>query len=420
MHLHLRNHRTAEGGQRQPPAPHAVEPLVRRPDRRAARGSHVQLPAALPQRRRRGRRPARRSWAAAPWCCASASPPATFWQDVVASAARCFSTSASCAAICSTPRRTRGDGVTQLRLACGNGLRAEVWTEFQQALPLFPQILEYYAATEGNFSLYNCEGRAGAIGRIPPFLAHRVPVALVKFDVDAGAPLRDASGRCMRCGPDEPGEAIGQILAASGATRFEGYTDPAASAQQGAARRVRAGRHLVPHRRSHAPGRAGIFLLRRPRGRHLPLEGRERLDHGSRGRDRRLPRTSSTRRCTALPCRTATGAPGMAALAVSEDFDLPELRPAARGGPAGVRPAAVPADRAGALELTGTFKQRKQELALEGYDLARIADPLVPGRCRSGGVPPARCRDQRRRLVAGELRAVPGSAALRRCCRHPR
>jgi len=65
-----------------------------------------------------------------------------------------------------------------LRLVCGNGLRSEVWAEFQEALP-HSQILEYYASTEGNFSLYNCEGRPGAIGRIPPFLSHRAPVAIV-------------------------------------------------------------------------------------------------------------------------------------------------------------------------------------------------------------------------------------------------
>ena len=31
-----------------------------------------------------------------------------------------------------------------------------------------PQILEFYAATEGNFSLFNVEGKVGAIDRIPP------------------------------------------------------------------------------------------------------------------------------------------------------------------------------------------------------------------------------------------------------------
>jgi fatty-acyl-CoA synthase len=51
-----------------------------------------------------------------------------------------------------------------LRIACGNGLRPEVWEPFQSRFKI-PRILEYYASTEGNFSLYNCEGRVGAIGR---------------------------------------------------------------------------------------------------------------------------------------------------------------------------------------------------------------------------------------------------------------
>jgi hypothetical protein len=36
-----------------------------------------------------------------------------------------------------------------------------------------PQILEFYAATEGNFSLFNVEGKVGAIGRIPPLRVSR-------------------------------------------------------------------------------------------------------------------------------------------------------------------------------------------------------------------------------------------------------
>jgi fatty-acyl-CoA synthase len=36
-----------------------------------------------------------------------------------------------------------------------------------------PQILEFYAATEGNVSLFNIQGKRGAIGHIPAYLAHR-------------------------------------------------------------------------------------------------------------------------------------------------------------------------------------------------------------------------------------------------------
>src|SRR5262249_28320467 len=67
----------------------------------------------------------------------------------------------------------------RLRLACGNGLRGDIWEQFRARFAI-PQILGFYTATEGNFSLYNVEGKVGAIGRIPPLLAHRFPAAIVR------------------------------------------------------------------------------------------------------------------------------------------------------------------------------------------------------------------------------------------------
>jgi fatty-acyl-CoA synthase len=121
----------------------------------------------------------------------------------------------------------------RLRLCCGNGLRGDVWERLQRRFAV-PNILEFYASTEGNVSLYNCEERQGAIGRIPPFLAHRFPVQLIRCDTDTGEPLRDADGYCMRCAVNEPGEAISPIKAgsASPARQFDGYTDPQASARK--------------------------------------------------------------------------------------------------------------------------------------------------------------------------------------------
>src|SRR5207245_3294421 len=85
----------------------------------------------------------------------------------------------------------REERAHRVRLCCGNGLRADVWTAFQRRFRI-PQIVEFYAATEGTVSLFNVEGEPGAIGRIPGFLAHRVPVALVRCDVEPGAPVRAA------------------------------------------------------------------------------------------------------------------------------------------------------------------------------------------------------------------------------------
>jgi fatty-acyl-CoA synthase len=118
----------------------------------------------------------------------------------------------------------------RIRLACGNGLRPDVWGDFQRRFRI-PQVFEFYAATESGVSLFNVEGEAGAIGRIPPYLAHRFPVILIKFDVEKGEVVRNERGFCIRCAPNEVGEAIGPLLkgASNVGSRYEGYTDAQAS-----------------------------------------------------------------------------------------------------------------------------------------------------------------------------------------------
>ena len=83
-------------------------------------------------------------------------------------------------------------------MACGNGLAPGVWDRFKERFCI-PQILEFYAATEGGVSLFNVQGKPGAIGHIPAYLAHRFSPALVVFDVEKGEPMRNAQGFCIRC-----------------------------------------------------------------------------------------------------------------------------------------------------------------------------------------------------------------------------
>lgn len=122
------------------------------------------------------------------------------------------------------PRRHR------IRLACGNGLSESVWTAFQERFEI-PQILEFYAATEGNISLFNVEGKPGSLGRVPPYLAHRFSPQLIRIDPETQEPVRDASGQCARCATGEAGEAIGKVMEDPSAigSRFDGYTDAAAT-----------------------------------------------------------------------------------------------------------------------------------------------------------------------------------------------
>jgi fatty-acyl-CoA synthase len=113
---------------------------------------------------------------------------------------------------------------TRLRLALGNGMAASVWPRFAERFPKM-RVLEFYASTEGNVWLYNVEGRQGAIGRLPPYVAAKSPLALVRFDEASQAPARGLNGFCESCDEDEVGEALGRISQDAG-SRFEGYNDP--------------------------------------------------------------------------------------------------------------------------------------------------------------------------------------------------
>ena len=70
----------------------------------------------------------------------------------------------------------------------------------------------------------------------------------------------------------------------------------------------------------------------------------------------------------------ADGRAGMAALVVGADFELAALRRVASALPAYARPVFVRI--VPALEITGTFKLRTQELIRQGYDPGRVADAL--------------------------------------------
>jgi len=146
-----------------------------------------------------------------------------FWNDIAEWNCTIFQYIGElCRYLLNSPRQP-SETQHQLRLCCGNGLRGDVWEPFKTRFEI-PQIIEFYASTEGALSLYNVEGKPGAIGRIPPYLAHRFPMALVKTDVETGMAIRDATGFCVRCDADETGEALTRIDLESDGSRFDGYT----------------------------------------------------------------------------------------------------------------------------------------------------------------------------------------------------
>ncbi len=121
----------------------------------------------------------------------------------------------------------------KVRLCFGNGLRPDIFDAFRERFGL-RRIIEFYAATESNVSLFNFDTRSGSVGRIPSWLRRKFPYAIVRFDLETGAVERGADGFCLRCEPDEAGEILGEILddPSRPGMRFEGYADAASTARK--------------------------------------------------------------------------------------------------------------------------------------------------------------------------------------------
>ena len=298
-----------------------------------------------------------------------------FWKDIVDTRCTLFQYIGELCrylvASPTVPEETRHS----LRLCCGNGLRAEVWEQFQSRFGI-PQILEYYAATEGSFSLYNLDGKPGAIGRIPAFLSHRTPIAIVKFDTDTNLPARDESGRCLRAQPNEIGEAIGQVASPKGAQggRFEGYADRKASQEK------------VLHdvfEKGDAWYRTGDLMRRDEQGFFYFVD---RVGDTFRWKGENVSTTEVAGVIASCPAVTdvavygvkvpgADGRAGMAALVVADGFDVDILRAHVKSRlPDYAQPLFVRI--VGTIELTGTFRLRKGELAAQGFDPRNTGDRI--------------------------------------------
>lgn len=256
----------------------------------------------------------------------------------------------------------------RLRMAIGNGLRPEVWSIFQERSGI-PRILEFYAATESNFSLYNVEGEPGAIGRIPAFLAASRAVSLVRYDMDNDAPLRADNGLCIPCATDEPGEAIARI-----ANDFEGYLDRAASEKK-ILRDV--------FRRGDAWMRSGDLMRRDARGFFYFVD---RVGDTFRWKGENVATAEVAQAIASYPgvqdvtvygvdVPARDGRAGMAALVVDDSFDMTGLRAHLSAQlPSYAWPLFLRLSRK--LEVTETFKHRKRELAVQGFDPSAIDEPV--------------------------------------------
>jgi fatty-acyl-CoA synthase len=271
----------------------------------------------------------------------------------------------------------------RLRMACGNGLASEVWDGFKDRFQI-PQIFEFYAATEGGVSLFNVEGKRGAIGHIPAYLAHRFSPPLVTFDVERSEPIRNDQGFCIRCAPNEIGEAIGKIVddPSNIGSRFEGYTNEQAS-------------DAKILRNVFEPGdawvRTGDLMRKDEKGFFYFVD---RVGDTFRWKGENVATSEVSEAICSFPgvkhanvygvtIPATEGRAGMAALVIEDELDLSKFRLHLMGRlPSYARPLFLRISDD--VETTGTFKYSKTDLVRQGYDPVATTDVIYFDNPESG------------------------------------
>ncbi|XP_059927135.1 long-chain fatty acid transport protein 2 [Gadus macrocephalus] len=273
--------------------------------------------------------------------------------------------------LCNTPTRP-DDRDHCVRLAIGNGLRADVWTDFLRRFGNIG-VREFYASTEGNVGFLNYTGKIGAIGRTN-FLQHKLfPYSLVKYDTERDEPRRDARGLCIEAVKGETGLLVSKITERA---PFIGYVGNEEQTEKKRLRDV-----LRPGDLYFNSG----DLLR------LDLEGflyfQDRVGDTFRWKGENVATTEVADALSLAGCVRDSnvygvevpgheGRVGMAVLTLREGapFEGGLVYQQVVGLPSYARPRFIRIQTE--VEVTSTFKQLKRRLVEEGFDPESIADPL--------------------------------------------
>jgi len=259
-----------------------------------------------------------------------------------------------------------------IRAITGNGLRPEIWPQFQARFAI-PKIIEFYGATEGNVSMLNYDGKVGAVGRVPWYVRGLITTRIVRFDIEHQMPIRNADGLCSECAAGEVGEAIGLIADKPG-QNFEGYT-------QGADTEKKILRNVF--KKGDAWFRTGDLMKR---DEHDYFYFIDRIGDTFRWKGENVATSEVAEALGVVPgiqeanvygvqVPGQDGRAGMAALVVAPDFDPATLAgKLAANLPAYARPVFLRLEPQ--MEITGTFKMRKVDLVNEGFDPQTIPNPL--------------------------------------------
>jgi acyl-CoA synthetase (AMP-forming)/AMP-acid ligase II len=252
-----------------------------------------------------------------------------------------------------------------VRLMVGNGLRPEIWDQFQRRFGI-QRIAEFYGASESNLAFVNGFNLSKTAGFCP------LPFAIVEFDHDAEAPLRDRRGRLRKVASGGVGLLISEITERA---PFDGYTDT----------RANEGKLLRDvFKKGDCWFNTGD-LVRDQGFRHIQFVDRVGDTFRWKGEnvattevEAALNRVAGVEQAVVYGVEVpgCDGRAGMAALTwTPARFDGARVAKLLRDAlPAYAVPLFIRLRRE--QEVTATFKFRKVDLKREGFDPSRIGEPL--------------------------------------------
>jgi len=287
-----------------------------------------------------------------------------FWDDVRNFDASIFLYIGElCRYLLNTPKATH-ERNHRLRLGVGNGLRPDIWAQFQKRFGV-PLIREFYGATEGNAPIVNFEGRPGMVGRLKP------GQVVVRCDAATGEVYRNAQGFCERARLGDKGMLVAKI---SKVFSFDGYVDKSATQKKilndvfkSGDRYFNSGDLLEIHEDGWVSFADRVGDTFRWKGENVSTNEVAEVLNGAMG--------VLESNVYGVAVKGAEGRAGMASISANGELDLDGLahhvctKLAAYQRPYFLR---VQTD----MRITGTFKHQKVDYRDEGYDPEKVKDPL--------------------------------------------
>jgi citronellyl-CoA synthetase len=284
-----------------------------------------------------------------------------------------------CRYLLNTPRQA-DDHLNPLVTMMGNGLRPDVWHEFKGRFGI-NRIAEFYGSSEGNVAFVNMLNKDCTVGTTS------IPMALVKYDIDADEIARDKQGRLIKVANGQPGLLLGKITEL---TVFEGYTSKEETEKKILRNAFKDGDAWFNTGDLMKTVDVG-FSLGMPHFQFVDRVGdtfrwkSENVSTNEVGEIINGHAQIDFCNVYGVEIPKADGRAGMASLVLATGVKALDLKSFSayvnEHLPPYARPVFLRVQRE--LDTTGTFKMVKGELRKEGYDLDQVNDPIYVLKPRS-------------------------------------